>query len=85
VTVRESSTDGSRTLSLRALEGIRSAGFIEAGGKRLLVEVLGVDVLGIDALGIDAPPPPDATDDTSSEEPRADRTSLPQGDASQRP
>jgi hypothetical protein len=85
VTVRESSTDGSRTLSLRALEGIRSAGFIEAGGKRLLVEVLGVDVLGIDVLGIDSPPPPDATDDTSSEEPRADRTSLPQGDASQRP
>ena len=75
VTVREISTDGPRTLSLSALEGIRSAGFIEAGGRRLLVEV----------LGIDAPPPPDATTDASTEAPRADRASTPQGDTPQRP
>jgi hypothetical protein len=85
VTVRESAEGAARTLSLRALEGIRSAGLIEAGGNRLLVEVLGIDApLPHDATN-DAATNDAATNDAATEAPRAGRAPSPQGETPQRP
>lgn len=55
VELKETRGGTTRTLMLRALEGVRGAGLLEGGGRRLLLEVFGGEVFGGDVSGGEEP------------------------------